>query len=212
MVGMPAETMEILGRLATDPRMKFVWQELTKKKRLRDQPTAEFFHLARSLSDVSGNDPLPPVAIQEQAMLRLFEKTFELAGQSIPAMTVADATKACERYAQRASEIRDDAQQQIREGRPSSYYDLLRVVRVYDGLVRRYEMMNAQGDQLVGRRSKPVIRHFLAELSHLTRDVFGDPLYGILARLGNVAFNQTDLTSARVREMLAPPRGKRKRR
>jgi hypothetical protein len=43
----PAKAEKVLSRLASDPRMKRVWDELYKKKRFEHQAADEFFHAAR---------------------------------------------------------------------------------------------------------------------------------------------------------------------
>jgi hypothetical protein len=62
-------------------------------------------------------------------------------------------------------------------------------------------------DLIVRNRGNTELRTYIARLAHVTSELFGTPLYGVLATLANVTFENELMTDEKVRTLLRKPAG-----
>lgn len=220
-----AEALEILRRLACDPRMRNVWKELQKRKRKNYEPTEDFVHAARPVSEwvekyyQTGNSPPTPVlrayyatiystlydqlvgsplTHQNRAMIYFFDQAFALALTNTTVIPISNFKKRRRFYVKMAQQLRDDAEERTGFGTTA----LKEAARYYEVLVKT--SAPPQRELFVQRKPKAHARlkGFVMELADITKAVFGNPLCGCLATTTNVTFGVSALTADGVRKML----------
>jgi hypothetical protein len=228
----------LLRRLSSDLRMKRVWSELLKRKRLNHRSTEAFKYPATSLKNwTSGaragrrrvqnlrrmSDPIneaeankvelcmamyqvgqehkwgsgEKLPTQQLALVAFFDQAFECARSNSRPVSRADAQAKRAHYLNMARRIRDDVkQQEIRS------ITLIDAAFEYDGLA----------DKAAPPRDDPLLvertgrgderqRGFVIKLVTSAAEIFGSPLYGIVAIVTNVVFERKDWTGQRVRKI-----------
>jgi hypothetical protein len=96
----------VIERLTNDPRMERVWRELAKRSRKEHQPTEEPIHKV--------TEKFAPVD-QKAAVAGFFEQAANLGWLTL---SLPQADKPDRPFEDRAKELRDDAEQLMRDVRP----------------------------------------------------------------------------------------------
>jgi hypothetical protein len=211
---------EVVRRLATDPRMKEVWDELNKHRRENYVPT-ERLHYPSTL----------PAAIESweglaAAQRKRAEEYAQLGGEASAAMLESMAASAEARHRNAPpSDLSSEGRHQIALATlfavaVHTYLDAPRTVTqkevesVIAGLESAGKEQSAAafrrqaGDPENARfistrhRTEPRLEAFVERVGGTATELFGSPLYGVIARIANVAFERSDLTGPKIRAML----------
>ena len=166
-------------RLATDDRMQAVWGELSKAQRDK---------AGRSYYRVDGNI--------QAAMLALFRGALTCYRNAPTALTQSDLDESKQRWLARAELLREIEGELTDLGIHGAASALPKYATVLPGLAaaaefyQRYaETIEVAPDMLVERRRlDPRIRGFLAYLLSVTRSIFHQSLFGIVATIASVLF------------------------
>jgi len=206
---LPPETEAVLIRLVTDERMREVWEEVGKHKRINYQSTTEHFYDPQLPVEVRSWSALADAWRREAKNLRSLgdeaaAKQFEAWAQAVPdeasasskpltneqQLDVAMAMLLCEAFAHFDAGLRT-----VRKPSFGKFLEALRAKGQPD-VADTYERLAAEeryAPYLVSRqRTDARIQAFVIGLGAMTRAVFGSPLYGVLAILVNVTFEGTE--------------------
>jgi hypothetical protein len=104
----------LLKRLASDPRMRGVWSEIYKKRRVKYRPTKKFRHPANreGLQQVIRPDVFPSgdaSELQDFAARFLLENAFFIAGSPPPFLSKAEVRNQSEPFLEVAGALRAEA-------------------------------------------------------------------------------------------------------
>lgn len=206
---MPPETEAALIRLMTDERMREVWEEVGKHKRINYQSTPEHFYDPHLPAEVRSWSALAEAWRREAKNLRSLGD--EATARQFEAWAQAVADEASASSKPLTNEQQHDMAKAVLLGIALAHFDAgLRTVRkpsfekFLDGLraegqvdaANAYERLAAEGRHaayLVSRqRTGARIQAFVIGLGAVTRAMFRSPLYGVLAILVNVAFEGTE--------------------
>jgi hypothetical protein len=219
-LGLPGSQDDVMRRLATDPRMKQVWDELNKRQRENYLPT-ERLHYPSTL----------PAAIESwkamaAAQRKRAEEYAELGDEASAAMLERMAASAESRHRNvPPSEPSNEERHQIALAilfavAVATYLDGARTVtqKNVESVIARLESAGKEqsaagfrrqaGDPENARfistrhRTEPRLEAFVERVGRTTTKLFGNPLYGVIATIANVAFEQSDLTGPKIRAML----------
>ena len=225
----------VVDRLADDPRMQKIWRRLDKNRNRRtgerqypaslpaalDPWTPEAEARLRQASELRkiGIDELAArfeidaksdMEQARQAALAAFfvDLVFLAAGSEGTTMvTERERDKARLPYAKPAARLRTEAKQARQDGLPSVADNLDALASVYDR--KAAEVGAGLGRLLVkNQRRDPSGDAFLIVLCELLSRYFSKPaLYGVAAKIANVALDRNDLTAIRVRQIVRAPMG-----
>lgn len=207
---MPPETEAVLIRLVTDERMREVWEEVGKHKRINYKSTPEHFYDPQLPAEVRSWSALAEAWRREAKNLRSLgdeaaARQFEDWAQAVPDDAATSATPPTneQQHDMAKAILLCDAFAHVDAGlrtvRMPSFEKFLEGLRAKGqaGVADTYERLAAEerhAPYLVSRqRTDARIQAFVIGLGAVTRAMFGSPLYGVLATLVNVAFEGTDL-------------------
>jgi hypothetical protein len=182
-----SEEIKVLLRLASDQRMKKVWNELLKKKRKRP---CEFLHQFR-MADPGDENP------QDMALRVFFRFAWDLATCGIELKTL----KQLEPFIMMASRLQRDAQSLRSLGLEEFASDLDAKAIVCDRMGRF--LPNSSFPSVIQRaRGDMVARAFILRLSAVCREWwFGEVLTGTVATTASVALSKK-ISADQVRNMV----------
>lgn len=185
-----SEEIKILQRLASDQRMKKVWNELLKKKRKRP---GEFLHQFML--------PEPGEENPQEAALRIFLKyAWDLATCGIELQTL----KQLKPLIKIASRLEQDAKTLRSLGIDEVASNLEAKAIVCRNCAT--PLPNSRFPSIVGRaRGDKAVRAFVLRLSAACREWFGEALTGTVATTASVALSKT-ISADQVRNMVRDPR------
>jgi hypothetical protein len=207
-------------RLATDPRMKEVWDELSDRKR-EPQLRRSFLHPANerfietyetvdSLRALTASLPEPDRP-QHQAMAILFYAAASFVvwtragGRTRTRAEAEEDIGEQEKMANAARMLAEHArrtdQSDVLPGLECAAVTLEKRAAVARDIANRNPLIINRHSERVG---SPEERGFIITLVERSRELFGTPLFGLVAILGNVALGRTDLTKSTVRAMVRP--------
>jgi hypothetical protein len=220
LVNAPAEVKVLLFRLLWDERMKPVWEEIGKRKRVRYVRSEKYFYSVHLPAETESWPNLARALRQEENKLR------ELGDRSGAERFTSLATDAEARATSAGSDTHPDFPPQelakavifalvlgiFRAGlqtiRTSDFGALIARLRA-EGKEQEAEayLQQAQDPKnkqfLVDRqRTDARIEAFVKGLATETTKLFGSPLYGVLAILMNVAFEGAGYDQQRIRALL----------
>lgn len=181
-----SDEIKILQRLASDQRMKKVWNELLKKKRKRP---GEFLHQFKM--------PEPGDENPQDAALRSFLKyAWDLATCGIELQTL----KQLRPFIKMASRLEQDAKTLRSLGLDEFASDLEDKAIVCQRMGR--PIASSTFPSVVGRtRGDQAVRAFVLRLSAACREWFGEALTGTVATAASVALSKK-ITADQVRNMV----------
>jgi hypothetical protein len=186
--------LAILRRLATDPRMKQVWTELTR----RDRKTGQFFHPVTRSGSL---DNRTQEQTQSDEMGRLFHFAFCAARDRVTVTKPSDIEPLRDLCEQRARVLRETADdlEAINSSDPRVSADAATLRRVAAWQDQAIEAMRPLTDPTTVKyhRGDPVARGVQIMIAAYLKDVFGQRLDGVAAILAAVALGQ-EKTSPRV--------------
>ena len=220
LVNAPAEVKVLLFRLVWDERMKSVWEEIGKHKRIRHVSSEEWFYSAHLPAETESWSSLA-------SSLRREENNLRDLGDRVAADRFSSWAAGAEaRAATAGSNARPDIPPQelamavilalvlshfsagLRTVRKSDFNALIARLRA-EGKEREAEAYLRQANDptnkqyLVDRqRTDARIEAFVKGLATETTKIFGSPLYGVLAILTNVAFEGAGYDQQRIRALL----------
>jgi hypothetical protein len=211
---------EVIRRLATDVRMRNVWAELTKKARDTDGTTGRAFHLGRlpdavrswgalagaeraqsnrigDLGDAEGAQAYKQLAegmdfldcmrakpsIDSAQEHQLSLALLFLCTLSLYASNLTSVSK---------EEVEAWKQRELAAGNTS----------IAAAIDREVADPNVQRLIVARHRTEPRLEAFVEQMAIQLRQLFGNPLHGVLATVANVTFGRDDLTRERVRTIL----------
>lgn len=215
-----AEAIAALTRLTCDVRMRDVWQDLDKRVRRDHRPTEKPFYRSTLPAAVESwgslaaawrararqyrelGDALTAEGYEQNAAAMeefdrkhpptalAAEERHQLALATFFAMAVA-AYQDRSRTVSRAevNRVISDSVNKSREGQAAAYRRAAADPDVSRLIVARH-------------RTDSRLEAFVETLARWTTQIFGVPLYGIIATTANVAFERTDLDRQRIRAML----------
>jgi hypothetical protein len=135
-------------------------------------------------------------------MAYFFDQAFTLGQQNIRLVPISELRKKRRYYLKMAKQLRADAAEQERLG---LYVDR----RIAEAALSYEELADvpapAPGRSLLVTRQHQGdarLKGFMIVLAHITKNVFGSPLYGSVATTANVVFSRDDLTFGTVRKTL----------
>jgi hypothetical protein len=197
------EQQRILARIATDGRMRAVWQKLNRC----DRKTSAFFNPAKARSDL--NLTLPE-EIQAQALDELFFFVFCAARDLISASTPDQAELVRGGGMARAKTLREcaDSLRQKCSDNPQAAADAAAVDRVAAWLEAASREVRSTSDPLtvLRQRGDPTVRGVSVLIGHWLSQRFGNRLSGIAATLASVALEKPAKARAS-RSALTRPKG-----
>jgi len=161
----------LIARLLTDERIKPVWQELLKHKRVADQPTV-FYH---TVHPPDGFQPIDPNDTQARALQYLFV-------ESVMAARDLELSGRAEHCVHMAVHIGQDAEAVSRQQG--------RRYRAIGNLFR--EAADAY-TELAGLLAQKEARRVSVHIANCFRQLFGKAMYGCTATIASVALDQTIL-------------------
>ncbi len=188
-----SEEIKVLLRLASDQRMKKVWNELLKKTRERP---GEFLHQFK-MPDPGDENP------QDMALRIFFKYAWDLATCGIELQT----PKQLKPFIKMASRLKQDAKTLRSLGLDEFASDLEAKAIVCERMGR--PLGNSTFPSVVGRaRGDQAVRAFVLRLSATCREVwFGEALTGTVATTASVALSKR-VAADQVRNMVrSQPRG-----
>jgi hypothetical protein len=205
----PVADLELIQRLATDPAMSAVWNELGKKKRTKHKSTTIYHHSAnasgRSLIRIGNTSS--PGSRQAAAMARLFRKVVSFALDDLPAfLKEPQRHPRWKTWTKRAKELRRDTDK-LRDSRGVAS----QIRRILDAALA-YEELTSNSYEC------PACKHAIRfsdgnsatdeaeRLSRLVasecRKLFGTAMYRTVTTIVSVALNR-NVTPASVRLWVA---------
>jgi len=135
---------------------------------------------------------------QELALLVFFDQTLEIFRSNSKPVSRVEAQAKRERYLDMAKRIRNDVEQL-----DSTDRRLIDAVFAYEELAN--QAAPSFGDPLLVERRKRNVNErqsgFVIELASTTTEIFGSPLYGIVAIVTNVVFACEDWNAQSVRKI-----------
>jgi hypothetical protein len=206
------EGEETIRRLLTDERMRTVWTEFFKNKRSRlDDEAHDYVH--EPICELKDIVTLSGWTTQDLAAMKYFSKAVLLAISPGRLLAVAECRGFARLLTKGAQDLREverlfhaglgfgDADDE--EDIEWDYVkDLEKIALYLDKLAKHYSSM-LQTDKVIQRvRGDGQVRGFVVRLSHLTKDLFGKPLYRTLATTATVALDRA-VGAERVREILS---------
>lgn len=220
LVNAPAEVKVLLFRLMWDERMKTVWDEVGKRKRVRYVKSEQYLYSAHLPAETDGWSSLARPLRREENYLR------DLGDRIAADWFSSWAAGAEARAATAGSDARPDMPPQelakavifalvlgifsagLRTVRKSDFDALIARLRA-EGKEREAEAYLRQANDptnkqyIVDRqRTDARIEAFVKGLATETAKIFGSPLYGVLAILTNVAFEDAGYDQQRIRALL----------
>jgi hypothetical protein len=218
--GLAGSQGDVVRRLATDPRMKAVWDELRKRQRENYVPTDKLHHPSTLPAALESWEALAA------AQRKRAEEYAELGGELPSAMLQRSAGWAEARHLNAPpTELSQVERHQIALATlfavaVATYLDGPRTVtqkevesviaglesagkeRIAAGFRRQAgEPENARFVS-TRHRTEPRLEAFVEMLGGTTEKMFGRSLYGVVATIANVAFERSDLTREKIRAML----------
>jgi hypothetical protein len=212
--------VSVVRRLACDERMRGVWSELNKRERddyrKTDRPVyqATLPSAASSLLDLS-------VAIEKQAAR---ERGFGRAEQADKFERAASLVKSLDRFSVRhvpSAEMRHEMAlvalfifaiaRFVQKPETVTERELNAIVATEqakgrDDVAAAYEALAQDPIEsrfiVKRRRTDPRVEAYVESLALECRKLFGQDLYGVVATITNVVFDQHDMTDARIRTIL----------
>jgi hypothetical protein len=220
MAGLAGYQLDVVRRLAADPRMKEVWDELRKHQRENHVPTKKLRY-----------SPILPAALESWGTLaaaqrKRAEEYAELGGEASATMLGHMAASAEARQSDAPpSELSSEGHHQMALATlfavaVATYLEAPRTVTqkevesVITGLELtgkeqmaagfRRQAVDPENARFIStrHRTEPRLEAFVERVGSTTTKLFGNPLYGVIARIANVAFERSDLTRPKIRAML----------
>jgi hypothetical protein len=205
-----------ITRFATDEKMENVWNELLRHKRDGTQylhPANEVIvrgirnfdivrHLAPELSEHR---------LQEQAAALLFHQAVQLFWRYARIVrTTADIESEIKPFWTLAARLREDARTLCCLGLSRHFASLKQAAGDCEKQIARIQQPDPPDPFVVERRSKRAggddrTREFIIVISKICNALFGAQLYGTVATLANVAFEQTNYTKDYIRGVVRRP-------
>jgi hypothetical protein len=188
------DEIEVLNRLATDPRMKVAWDELRKRRRQAHRPTGKFFYSVPSPGPVSSERAAD---LHAAALAILFKFVVLRARLNIGSLPQLEAAR--RPYSEQAALLRQDAETLAAEGDRAAAKRLVKAAEVYERRGDKFFLFGHGQTAEVG---------FAVSIAKLMSDLFRSPMYGTVATLASVAFDRQIQRDA-VREWCRGVWGKR---
>jgi hypothetical protein len=201
----------LLKRLASDPRMRGVWSEIYKKRRVKYRPTNKFWHPANreGLQQVIRPDVFPSgdaSELQDFAARFLLENAFSIAGWPPPFLSKAEVRSQSEPFLEVADALRAEASKlsSLSFGGGPLADQLQEIATTCEQIAERVN----HPPYFIPVASRPdqgdkTIRAYVLGMAAVCKIAFGKSLYGTITRIANVALG-ADLKPRAVREMLRP--------
>lgn len=200
----PEDIVAAIGRLTSDPRMKAVWDELTRRRRGQRRG---FVHSAKwrllVLPEVDQEE-----LRQQEALGQLFLRACSLLWCCPPAVTESQIEAARRPFLEAAARCRDELQRAralgLNDERTRS--DLTRLATLYEARADSLSLPKLRPHVVVIERriGEPYLRGYIATMVSFCRGLFDSPLYGTVASISSVAFQQR-ITESKVRRLAAVP-------
>ena len=223
---LPAQVLEFVMRLLTDPRMEDVWHELNRHKRVSYKSTGEHFRQGVLPEVLKSFDALAEAARERAQEFESFEareaardyvrlaEALGRAHQNSPAADpackdeheVALATVFVMAVALWAQPRRVVPQREI-----ADHIGVLRKAGRHAVADTHAKAMLEPDNRpwIVEReRTDPFVRGFVIELAACMKMLFGSSLYGVVSTITNVVFNQELVSRAQIRALLKGRDGK----
>jgi hypothetical protein len=204
----PEEIVAAIGRLATDSRMKAVWDELTRRR--RDQGRG-FVHPTKWKGSFV-LDVDPEELRQQEALGQLFLRACSLLWWCPPAVSPSQIEAVRRPLLDAAARCRDELQRAqalgLNDKRTRS--DLQRLATLYEARAESLSLPKLQPHVVVIKRhtkrhtDEPYLRGYIATMVSCCRGLFGSPFYGTVATISSVAFQQP-ISEGKVRRLAAVP-------
>jgi len=197
-----AEIAKNYRPLVSDPRMRGVWHELSRRR------NGGFLHPARAPST------------QEAAMVELFELALACRKQHWTATTRGEVERQRRRFLARAEELEDDAMTMLAQSLPSRGKDILtfeqrselwqKLEHAADACKEYARALDATKCFILEREHDSRARQLALVISDQFRTLFGSPMYGLTATITSVVLGrlinsrQTEQWCARHSPVKAP--------
>jgi hypothetical protein len=213
MLEVEGDQEEIIVCLACDARMKKVWRELYKKTKKSGRPSNTFMHPAKvdvKHTKRSKQQTHSERSAEQDLGVRLFFRQAFHCAKDLDALSVvsrSDINRAKAPYLQAAQQLNrcakalrsfgmpDDANElegiasRVKERWREDYEDAMVVERQRSR--RNYDDVSQSGLLL----DPTNMRGYVINLAKTSSEIFGSPLYGILAIVANVVFALKDETA-----------------
>jgi hypothetical protein len=217
MPDMPEDTEALLIRLLTDERMKEVWEEISKHKRIDHKTSVEWFYPVSIPGEIGSWTALAQAWRQHATGQRSL-------GDGAGAAQFEDWASAANRLDSGSEPADEDAQRALAMAlllclTVGHFNAGLRTIRKSD-LDRVVDALRADGEAekadayvrtaaesanapffVIRQRTDARIEAFVKGIAARTKSIFGTSLYGVLAILTNVAFG-VDYDQQRIRVLL----------
>jgi len=192
---LPPPDSGVVRRLATDPRMETVWVTLKSRRRTGHEPTIYQYSAAPDWLPAELRGPL-----QKAAMRKLFISAAASISGVPPAITQTHVHELRQPYLDLAEQLRTDIKRlrALSVGKKAE-------LEVLDGLATecrlRADVIERHEGQVVTERDGGDMkrRAYLTALAGDAKKLFGNTLYGTVAKIATVALDQK-ITVAMVRE------------
>lgn len=183
-----ASELRAMGGLESEQRAKLLEWEAGQYEKIRPHVTTQ---------------PIDPqTAIQGAALATFFNRAILLAVWPVQTVSSAEADTARRGYLETAAKLRADSAARNAQGRPDPAVRLLEAALDYEAMADEQAPPTGHPLRVERHREEPHLRGYVIALAEVSKEIFGSPLYGSIARVANVIFNRSDLTSDKVRELL----------
>ena len=200
-----------IERLACDPRMRKVWQELRKTNRSGPERGSYYYPASTKavLSHPLSSEIPAEGPVQDQACVLLFvelarQRSWGTGGIGPRAKTKKEAAGRIKKLRAAVERIRTEAGRLRDLGVGYLSPALEEVAGQCLALAKLEETFNSQDVLIVDRKTgqNEWERGFILTAAHLLEHLFGQKMHGVVAVLANVAFDKTNITEAQVGGML----------
>jgi hypothetical protein len=209
---------DAVERLACDPRMCRVWQELSKRKRSGPE-RGRYVHPAKVKAIESYQVPaataddteiLSQNKVQDQAFAILFGRLALYC--SWKKVHIGTRARTAKEVSREIGELRSAAERIGVEAKGLRTLELGYLSRALEevaveclAMADLQQKLNSEDVLVVDRNSSRVgdewERGFIINTAHIFEDLFGQKMQGLVAVLANVALGKTDVTESRVNGM-----------
>lgn len=204
-----------LDRLTSDPRMKTVWAELYKKKRVEHHRIEEWLYpgiVYPEAKSWSSQPPVSPDEIHNYAVKQLFEHAHHLAMNKGPLVGAVQLAQDKETLLKVVDSLLENAERlrhlnvEFWEGEQREFIiqELERYAAECAKEAGQRDLDVWEGTVALRQRGNDEVRGYVAWIGSTINNYFASTLYGTVATIANVALDRADVTAGRVRETLRP--------